>query len=172
MSFPALAADLGMAKSARQESLGDAFLLALAGVAGCAISNRRPDNDSIDWTLSCRLRSRPKIDVQIKTWVGNDRAGPNLRYPLKIKNYNDLVLTDLMVPRILIVVALPREDIKWSYCRPEALSLRQSAYWVSIRGLPSIIGQDTVTTRLPRSNLLTADVIQNMMLRVDGGAPL
>lgn len=161
-----------MAKSARQESFGDAFLLAIAGVAGCAISNRRPDNDSIDWTLSCRLPSRPKIDVQIKTWVGDDRQGPDLRYPLKIKNYNDLVSTDLMVPRILVVVAIPRDEMKWSYCRKEALSLRHSAYWVSIRGLPSVIGQESVTTRLPRSNLLTADAIQDMMLRADGGAPL
>jgi hypothetical protein len=57
---------LGMARTAQQESFGDAFLMAVAGAAGCGISLRRPDDDSIDWTLSCRLSRRPKIDVQMK----------------------------------------------------------------------------------------------------------
>ena len=38
-----------MALTAQQECFGDAFLLAVAGVGGCAVALRRPDDDSIDW---------------------------------------------------------------------------------------------------------------------------
>ena len=73
--------DLGMARTARQEGFGDAFLLAVAVVAGCAVSRPRPDDDSIDWTLSCKLRRRPKLDVQMKTTSTDDGTGDVIRYP-------------------------------------------------------------------------------------------
>src|SRR5271170_2656464 len=100
--------DLGMARTAQQEGFGDAFLLAIAGAAGCATSLRRPDDDSVDWTLSCRLALRPKIDVQMKTYINDDGQEEHIRYPLKKKNYDDLIITDLFVPRILVLILLPR----------------------------------------------------------------
>ena len=80
-----MSTSLGMAISLQQEGFGDALLLAVAGVAGCATAIRRPDDDSVDWTLSCRLPRRPKIDVQMKTWTGDDCESDPIRYPLKIK---------------------------------------------------------------------------------------
>jgi hypothetical protein len=71
--------DLGMARTAQQEVFGDAFLTAIAAVAGCAMSMRRPDNDSIDWTLSCRLSRRPKLDIQMKTWTGDDGSSGTIK---------------------------------------------------------------------------------------------
>ena len=78
-------ADLGMARTVQQEGFGDAFLLAVAGVAGCAVSQRRPDDDSIDWTLSCKLKRRPKLDVQMKTISTDNGTEEVIRYPLKKK---------------------------------------------------------------------------------------
>lgn len=172
MALPALAVNLGMAKSAQQEGFGDAFLIALAGVSGCALQQRRPDDDSVDWTLSCRLPHRPKIDVQLKTWTGDDGSGATLNYPLKIKNYNDLTLPNVMAPRMLVVIAIPQEPTDWADCSPAELALRHSAYWMSLLGLPAVIGQQTVTVYLPRANLLTADTLQDLMVRTDSGLPL
>ncbi len=59
---------LGMALTAQQECFGDAFLLAVAGVGGCAVALRRPDDDSIDWTLSCRLPRRPRRSNEDLDW--------------------------------------------------------------------------------------------------------
>jgi Domain of unknown function (DUF4365) len=105
-----MCASLGMAQSAQQEAFGDAFLLALAGVAGCAASPRRPDDDSIDWTLSAKLSRRPKLDIQMKTWTGDDGAGDPIRYDLKAKNYRDLILVDVCAPRILVLVTIPSDS--------------------------------------------------------------
>lgn len=169
---PSLSIDLGMADSARQECFGDSFIMALAGVSGCAVSQRRPDDDSIDWTLSCRLPTRPKIDFQVKTWVGDDGLGPNLNYPLKIKNYNDLILSNVSVPRLLLVVCIPRLFIDWTFCDSSKLELSNSSYWVSLKGQPPTTNGTTVTVHLPRTNLLTADELQILMDKVDRGVPL
>lgn len=172
MGAPKLAHDLGMSPSARQEGFGDGFILALAGTAGCATSMRRPDDDSIDWTLSCKLASRPKLDLQVKTWVGDDGKGDHLNYSLKVKNYNDLVIDNLMTPRILVLVSIPKDAKQWTLCTPEKLEMYRSAYWVSLRGQPYSANQETVTVKVPRVNLFNADELQRLMALIDKGLPL
>jgi hypothetical protein len=122
--MPPIARSLGMAITTQQECFGDAYLLAVAGVAGCAVSLRRPDDDSIDWTLSSRLSRRPKIDIQMKTWNGDDRASDPIRYPLKRKNYDDLILTDVLAPRIFVLVTIPQDIGDWMTLSAEQLILR------------------------------------------------
>jgi Domain of unknown function (DUF4365) len=162
---------LGMALSSQQEGFGDAYLLAVAGVAGCATSFRRPDDDSIDWTLSCRLSRRPKIDVQMKTWTGDDGVSDPIRYPLKRKNYDDLIVTDVLAPRILVLVTIPKDIEEWMTLSAEQLIYRRCGYWVSLRGQPESDNETTVTVSVPRANLLTVQSLQDMMHRLnDGGA--
>jgi hypothetical protein len=158
---------LGMAFSAQQESLGDAFLLAVAGVAGCAVSPRRPDDDSIDWTLSCRLPRRPKIDVQMKTWTGDDCSSDPIRYALKRKNYDDLIITEVLTPRILVLVTIPKDVGEWIALSVDQLILRRCGYWASLAGLPPSGNETTVTVSVPRTNLLTVQALKAMMQRVN-----
>jgi hypothetical protein len=136
MNLSVTASSLGISRNSQQECFGDAFLLAVASVVGCATSIRRPDDDSIDWTLSCGLARRPKLDVQMKTTTTDDGAGDVIRYPLKRQNYDDLILTDIVSPRILVLVTLPQELSDWLSLAPEELVLCHCAYWVSLRGKP------------------------------------
>jgi hypothetical protein len=171
MSMPP-AIDLGMAMTARQECFGDAFLLAVAGAAGCAVSPRRPDDDSIDWTLSCRLSHRPKLDVQMKTTITDDGMGNEISYPLKKKNYDDLRIVDVFSPRILVLVTLPREIGEWLSLSTDQLVLRRCGFWKSLAGLPASDNEFTVTVPVPRTNVLTVDGLCGMMQRInEGGAP-
>ncbi|MER9124261.1 DUF4365 domain-containing protein [Mesorhizobium sp. M0959] len=167
-----MSASLGMARTAQQECFGDAFLLAVAGVAGCAASLRRPDDDSIDWTLSCRLSRRPKIDVQMKTWVGDDGSADPIRYPLKPKNYSDLILTDILAPRILVVVTIPKDINEWMVLSGEQIVLRRCAYWTSLSGQPQRDNESSVTVSVPRSNVMTVEALQGMMRRINEGGAL
>ncbi len=163
--------DLGMAVTAQQEGFGDAYLLAVAGVTGCATSLRRPDDDSIDWTLSCRLPLRPKLDIQMKTTT-IDYDGDTIPYPLKVKNYNDLIITDILVPRILVLVLLPPQVEEWLTLSQTELILRRCCYWTSLRGQPRSDNQYTVTVPIPRSNMFTVEALCRMMVQInEGGAP-
>lgn len=162
---------LGISRTAQQECFGDAFLLAVAGAAGCAVSLRRPDDDSIDWTLSCRLSRRPKIDVQMKTWTGGDDSSDPIRYPLKRKNYDDLILTDVLAPRILVLVMIPQGIEEWITSSVGQLVLRRCSYWVSLAGQPQSDNETSVTVSVPRANVLTVNALQGLMRRInEGGA--
>lgn len=165
-------AGLGMARTAQQEGFGDAFLLAVAGVAGCAVSLRRPDDDSIDWTLSCKLARRPKLDVQMKTTSTGDGGGDDIRYPLKMKNYKDLILTNVLAPRILVLVALPANMEEWLSLTAEQLVLRRCGYWVSLAGKPESANETSVTISVPRENLLTPEAVHWMMHKINEGGAL
>jgi len=160
-----------MARTAQQECFGDAFLLAVAGAAGCAVSSRRPDDDSIDWTLSCRLSQRPKLDVQMKTTITAEDNGVAISYPLKRKNYDDLIIDDVLAPRILVLVVLPRDVEEWLSLSAEQLVLRKCAYWRSLAGLPSTENEASVTVSIPRVNLFTVEALCGMMQMInDDGA--
>lgn len=166
-------AGLGMARTSQQECFGDVFLLAVAAVAGCAISQRRPDDDSIDWTLSCKLLSRrPKLDVQMKTMSADPGNGETIRYRLKKKNYNDLILTNLLAPRVLVLVTLPTNMDDWLSLTAEQLVLRRCGYWVSLAGEPQRDNEVSVTVSIPRQNLLTPEAVSQIMKTINEGGAL
>jgi hypothetical protein len=144
---------LGATLTAQQECFGDAFLLAVAALAGCDTALRRPDYDGVDWTISCKLFSRrPKIDIQMKTWTGDDGLGDQIRYPLKRKNYDSLILTDVLVPRVLVLVTVPKDPQKWI---------------ATLAGLSATDNETTVTVCVPRKNVLTVQVLQELMKKVN-----
>jgi hypothetical protein len=155
----------GLARGVRQERFGDAFLTAIASVAGCTMAKPAVDNDSIDWTLSCRLPLRPKIDVQMKTTTIDGGDPAFIRYPLKRKNYDDLTL-EVSTPRILVLVVVPDHVEEWLALAPTQLVLRRSAHWLSLAGLPPSDNAASVTIDVPRQNLLTPEALQGMMQRI------
>jgi hypothetical protein len=159
--------NLGMHRDAQQERFGDAFLLAVASVAGCACAKPETDNDSIDWTLSCRLPRRPKIDVQVKTVSLDGEIPDRIAYPLKKKNYDDLIVTDLLSPRVLVLVAVPSEIDSWLSLSREELILRRSAYWLSLTGLPESDNKATVTVHVPSRQMFTVEGLCEMMQKIN-----
>jgi hypothetical protein len=172
VTTPVPTTPLGSPLISHQDCFGDAFILAVASVAGCAISSRRPDNDSIDWTLSCRLDRRPKLDVQMKTTTTDEGRGSAISYSLKRKNYDDLIPVEVICPRVLIVVTLPRDLSRWLSMSATELVLCHCAYWVSLRGLPPSDNKNTVTVDVPRANLFTPDSLVTMMRTINsGGVP-
>ena len=164
--------DPWIARPNQQEQFSDGFLMAIAAAAGCALSRPVPDNDSIDWTLSCRLPRRPKLDIQLKSTIFQTGAIGDIRYRLNMKNYNDLILADLVVPRILLLVVVPRRLEEWLSMTPESLLLRYTAYWRCLSGEPRLRNTRNCTVTIPQRNLLTPAALREMMLRINDGEPL
>jgi hypothetical protein len=99
---------LGLALTAAQEQFSKAFVMAVASLAGCAAAEPRPDDDSIDWTLFCRLTPRrPKLDLQVKSLSRPSFVESSIHFPLKRKNYDELIPTELLAPRLLVLVVVP-----------------------------------------------------------------
>ncbi len=161
--------------SAQKEQFSKAYFRAVAAVAGFAVAEPDPDEDSIDFTLSEKgdggILRRPKLDVQVKSTAREIVSDGELRFPLKIKNYHELrpPMEDLMVPRILVVVIIPSDIGEWLEHSEEQLALRHCGYWVCLMGQPEKSNTDNVTVSISRTQQFTAEVLREIMDRVGKG---
>jgi hypothetical protein len=157
----------------RKEQFSRAYVRAVAAVAGFTISEPEVDDDSVDLTLSVRglrgtIRS-PKLDAQLKCTHVADFSAVALRYPLKRKNYDDLIPTDVQVPRILIVVLVPSDIANWLEQDHPQMTMRNCGYWVSLRGQAPSTNDTSVTVALPIAQTFNVDQLTNMMARIGVG---
>jgi hypothetical protein len=137
----------------QQEQFSNAYLLAVATVAGLTLAKPDVDDDSIDFTISGQGFSgqygKPRLEIQLKCQMLDECIGQDgFRYPLKIKNYNDLRATDILVPRLLIVVIVPKEVQDWLTQSDNAAQMKYCGYWQSIRGRPDTPNTTTVSISL------------------------
>lgn len=158
--------------NARKEQFSNAFLLAVAAVAGCSVAKPSVDNDSIDWTISDRRLRRPKVDVQLKCTSDDDGTGPSITFAVKRKNYEDLTLTNLISPRILVLVVVPAQISDWIALNQNELALRHRAFWISLAGQPPSANETSVTIHIPRAQTLTIESLDDIMAKTDRGVPL
>ncbi len=79
---------------------------------------------------------------------------PEFPFPLKKKNYDDLRLTGLIAPRILVVVYVPKEPEQWIESLPCEMVLRRCAFWQSLANAPESGNESTVTIHIPAAQTL------------------
>lgn len=166
---PQLLVDINQQK----EQFSNAYLQAITSVAGYSLYKPAVDDDSVDWGIAAtglmgRIRA-PRLELQLKSTsrdVLNDNA---IRYPLKLKNYNDLRMVDYAVPRILIVVLLPDNLSEWVQQSSEELCMRYCGYWLSLFVMPETENTSTVTVTMPRNNQFTVAALQSIMQGIGQG---
>ncbi len=113
---------------------------------------------------------RPCLDVQLKATVNLGKQEDGVfRYPLKRRNY-DLLRESTMVPRILVVLDLPRDESMWLTITAEELILRRCAFWASLAGLPDTGNKESVTVSIPASNLFDVGGLKALMEQSRTGA--
>ena len=154
-----------------------AYVRAVAHTAGFFAQevNRDRDNDGVDLEIFSRdshgtIRS-PSLHLQLKA-TADRLVGDPFPRDLDVKNYDELRSTNLQVPRILVVVQVPKDQAKWSKCKPSQLVLRHCGYWMSLRGEAATSNSATIRISIPRSNLLDVAAIGSIMSRIrTGGHP-
>jgi hypothetical protein len=157
--------------SQQKEKFSDAYLQAVAAVAGFGLAKPIPDDDSIDWIITARgvagTMRRPRLEVQLKCSARDIVKETHLHFPLDLKNYNDLRYPDPLVPRILVVVTVPEGLNDWLKQTETELHMRHCGYWVTLQGEPDTTNRTTVTVMLPRTQLFTPETLRQMMQRVN-----
>lgn len=164
----AMSEDALLSATDREEAFSRAYVAALAAGAGYTTAQPDFDRDSIDVTISAGGDVRPQINAQLKATINLREVEGDFRFSLRMKNYDDLRLPTI-VPRILIVLHLPRDEPDWLTISPDELILRRCAYWASLKGLPEVPDQETVTVTVPSANVLTVTSLQEMMARARTG---
>ena len=158
--------------NSQKEKFADAWLSAVAAVAGCSVAKPSPDDDSIDWTLSSKLPNRPKLDIQLKCTALQVPSEPEFSFDVKLKNYEELRLRGITVSRILVVVLVPDTAAEWMQAQTEETLLRRAAFWASLASLPDTPNTASVTLRIPSRQTFTVQSLCDLLQRVNDRTPL
>ncbi len=160
-----------MTPNIQMEEFSLAYISAVAAVSGCQVINPRLDYNSVDGMLRSSEGRQPQIDFQAKATSQDFLRGENIHFPLKKKNYEDL-RDDIMIPRILIVVLMPREP-EWRLTQtPDELCLRHCGYCLSLEGQPEKPNEATTTVSIPTSNIFDRSHLRDLMTKAGNGSPL
>ena len=159
----------------QKEQFSQAFVQAVATVAGYATYKPSVDDDSIDLGLAARgdldTPRRPRLELQLKCTHKNESKANYFLYDLSLKNYNDL-RADTIVPRLLVVVVVPREVESWLVLANREMCLRHYAYWYSLKGLEATNNLTKIRLEIPRTNRFTPAALRNIMGKVNRGEDL
>jgi hypothetical protein len=157
----------------QKEQFSNAYLQAVASVAGYSLYKPAVDDDSVDWGIAARgtigrIRA-PRLELQLKSTSRDVLTDNAIRYPIKLKNYDDLRMVDFAIPRILIVILLPDNLGDWVQQSEQELCMRYCGYWLSLRGMPETQNKSTVTVSIPRNNQFRVTALESIMQDIGQG---
>lgn len=139
------------------------YVSAVAAAAGCAVLSIDVD-DGIDMMLSHRSTAHKKtgahlLEVQLKS-TGKVLA-PNatsVGSKMRQDRYEEHISTDPSVDRIVVIMAMPRNQSQWLTASRSHLMLRHCSYWVNLRGHP------TSSAAKPRIKASTTRIFDDLAL--------
>jgi hypothetical protein len=159
-----------LTESLRKCELSIAYLHTVCAKCGFAISEPRIDNDSVDVMITVNgkihpdsIRYSPMVHVQLKATTDWEMKNGKFSYFLKLKNYEDLTAY-CAVPKILIVLCLPKNEEEWVHHSVDHLILRKCAYWLSLKGAPPTTNESGETVHL--QDVFTPDVLKDILIKI------
>jgi len=162
----------------QKEEFQYAYVCALAAHAGLNRGDFRVDDDSIDITFQAKgvsgpgIIRNPMIQIQLKCSSQDLITDDIIKFPLKIKNYNDLRGEEVVVPRYLAVLLVPDDLEQWIANHDDHIALFKSCHWLSLRDYGSTDNETSVTVDVPLSQRLTSATLWNMMSCASKGESL
>ena len=152
-----------------EEAISRAYVTAIVAGAGYVSGRTEIDMEGIDLTVHAAGPLRPRIDIQLKATINlGDPTDGVFRYPLKSCNY-ELLREETIVPRILVVVDLPKSESEWLTVSPEQLILRRCAYWHSLTGLPETSNKESVTISIQYARRFDVEGLKALMGQARSG---
>ena len=161
-----------MHPTSQKEEFSRAYVKAIAAQAGWNPYTYDVDDDSIDIGLGVSENSRARLEIQLKcTSSAIDDSKSDFPFDLPLKNYNDL-RAEAIVPRLLVVVCVPKDVGEWTQQTEQELCLRHCGYWHSLAGEPASKNTETVRVHISRENIFSVDFLKNAMQRIAAGEQL
>lgn len=172
-------------KTANMQSMSKTYMAALCAVNGYTMNVDSEDYDSVDLTIKCpgipddsldpnSNFSSPVLEIQLKSTYSEVRRMQNgcLSYNLKVKNYNDLVPVNRIVPRILVLFLMYEDEQYWVEHTIDFLKITKCAYWVCLQGLPLSDNSETQAISIPENQVLSPDELKRIMIIISKGETL
>ena len=147
----------------QEEALSRVYVRAVAARAGYTTSMEDYDRDGVDIQISAGGSMSPAIDLQLKATINLRNANDgSLRYDLNVCNYRQL-RAPTQTPRVLVVLALPRDKERWLTITEDELVLRRCAYWLNLRNKPETNNSETITVPIPGRNIFDVNALRMLM---------
>ena len=164
------------------ESLSRAYVQAIAGGAGLNLKleyNTREFDYGVDGTFhpikkirETLVESGFPLDFQLKASTNWKSNSTHIVYSIKARAYNKIVDRNNQggaIPKILILLCLPKDTIRWLENTEDQLLLRKCCYWERLTG-DLTDNVDEVTIRIPRSQYLSVTSLIQLLGNVETGA--
>ena len=148
----------------RKGAFGVIYLRAIAAIAGYGAAVPESDYDSVDLIVSSKQGKRHRLEFQAKCTAQPVPQGADFSFDLSRKNYDDLRV-DSIIPRLLFVLLVPDETKDWVRQSERRMNIRRCGYWLSLQGSSDVLNKSSITVRIPRSNVLTPEALQSLMVR-------
>ena len=160
--------------NSRKEQFSIAYIKTIAAKLGLNPSVDPVDNDSVDLNLtgsnfSDGILRNPVIHIQLKCTSQKLINKDVIKFPLKMKNYNDLRGENVSAPRYLMVLVVPDDLNEWMSFGPNSLTLFNNCYWHSLRFEPEIQNTSKVTIDISTSQRVTAESLLDLMTKASKG---
>ena len=162
-----------------EEDLSISYLRAVAAKAEVDVNVKRRDVHSQDVELTRQIITAGgevfvvNLNVQLKaTFSEYTEMDTTIKYPLKVKNYNDLRKKST-TPIILGLLILPKEKEDWVNQTATELTLKYCMYWLNLKGAPETENDVSVTVEIPKSQILSSNSMIDLMQRIaDNGGEI
>ena len=162
-----------MEVSHRKEYFSDAYIYAVAAVAGLTAVKITQDLDKSDFRIGHagtlgRLHN-PKLELQLKCTELDEGTADEFHYDLDVDTYNDLCHENQATPRILVVFIVPREPADWLQHAADHSTIRRCAYFINLMGHAKSTNSSQHRVHIPRANLFTVEALDKMITRIGNG---
>lgn len=165
----------------RKEALSKAYARAIAAKAGVNVSE--PEQDfGIDLSLrqvavrnlggiNRHFDNGASLDIQLKCTETAEVTATEVIYDLEAKNYNDLADPEAAY-RILVLLVVPTAETDWIDLSPAQLSIRNCAYWYSLKGQLITSNAATKRIRIPITQRFTPEAVNGFFEKIKIGDDL
>lgn len=158
-----------MTDNLQKEELSIAYINAICAKAKIKFDMVRRDEDGVDATIRKDVNAVSAIfGIQLKsTTVKGVSKGftnadsENFTYPLKIKNYNDLIGKSTY-PRLLMLLVLPENEDEWFLQDTENLIMRKCMYYKNLFNESSSNNSETVNIEISKQDICSPQNLEKL----------
>ena len=160
-----MVADALLPSEGREEALSKGYAHSVAAAAGYTTAIYDFDRSGTDLLVQAGGDFYPMSALQLKATVNLNplkaTGGEVFSFRLKAANYESLRKPS-QVPRLLVVLHMPKAEPEWITITTEELVLRRCAYWINLHGFdPATASMPTV--HIPKSQVFDVATLQMLM---------
>jgi len=153
----------------QKEQFSFAYIRAVASVAGFFTYKPESDINGVDLIIARKgggdTYKSPMLGISAKCTSQDIITNNDVKFEMEVLHYNYLRERSL-VPKILVVVHVPKETDKWISQTETSLSMYNCGYWLSLRDSPATENPKNIVVPIPRSNKFSVTNLREIMTKI------